>query len=163
MGYDNVLAALPIYLEGKGNGVLWITEEGEYFEKIRMRTVLSRWARKYCIDLLYRKRQIKEALGHKKNMPILLGEDCCLIQVLVRHAKVKGDAAYGFIRDEAIIKLKEKGKHTIITISTGRQIEVLMKKNTVEDYRRIANLERKLFLNGNAKILREGNITTIIE
>lgn len=163
MFYDEVLAGLPIYLEEKGNGVLWITEEGEYFEKIRMRTMLARWARKYCTDLPYRRRQIKKEFGHKKNMPILLGDGCCLIPALVRHPKVKGDAAYGYIREEAIIKLKEEEKNTLVTLSTGREIKVLMKKSTLEDYQRIARVERKLFLHGNAKILHEGNKTTIIE
>lgn len=135
---SDILAIVPIYLSNRGDSTLIITKSGNIELNQNIRTVIKNISKYYHLDLKESNASYKEMFCIKKNPPIPFTPEDIFVMVKTRKPLCHHDGAYGYVRIDAIEKIKfKKGKDTYPQI-------ILKNKETLEVLFSLATLEKHL-------------------
>lgn len=140
----HIMAILPIYIRGKGNGTYIYTREGVFEVGLTIKTVIKNLCEYYCLDLKSCNRTYGSLLSSAYRPPIPFNSDNIFIQFKTRTPIGKHDGAYGYFNINSIKRTKSTGKNTIIYLLDDEEIEVLMSIYTVNKYINNGEVVRKL-------------------
>lgn len=104
--WTQLLCLVPVYAADGTNGTeIRLSGSKTIYSRFRTRTVVSRLARLFMVDLEASRRHYAEICGCKYLVPIPLRPDLILVPVFARHARVKDDWTRAFVVKEKIAEV----------------------------------------------------------
>jgi hypothetical protein len=144
--FEALLAIIPCYQQGKGNGCMLIWKDREdQWVSMSIKTCLNHWAKHYCTDIREVKKRTRESLPITNILPLYIHAGCTLMALKMRIPIFKDDGAYGYFRVEAIKEFKEVNGQVMVCFTNGRKEDILTSKKTAEKHKAIAEVVHIFF------------------
>jgi hypothetical protein len=128
---EEIIGIGPLYTD-TGNATIIYLRDGEVMDSRGCRSVSKALASCYAIDLKAQRRNLEECLGRKGLLPFHLGVERVFIPLKMRQVISGNDVVYGYLDVRYIGDIDESGKkHCVLTMTDGRQIEILSSRTTI--------------------------------
>lgn len=156
--HSGIAALVPVYENGQGNVTQLITSDGgEHLIPKTVKTVLKRVARTYGADLSALRKNYGKAVNRKNYVPIPLSSSLILIPVKFRERPLsENDGTVGYLSYYEIRDISEEGASSRVTLSSGKELKILLAKATfmeyIKDAKLIAGLYEERHKTGNHRI-----------
>lgn len=150
----NIMAILPVYVSDKGNCTYVYLDEEIVELDLTIKTVIKNLCVHYCLDLKSCNKTYGSLLSSKYRPPIPFNQSNIFIQFKTRTPIGKHDGAYGYFNINSIKSVKSVKKNTLITLTSGEEITVMMSFYTVKKYIANGEVVRKLMKDNKDKIMK---------
>ncbi|WFA08580.1 competence protein ComK [Tissierella sp. Yu-01] len=143
---DEIMAFVPIYVEGKGNCTKVYTKynEPEILEK-NLKSVVRNLCKFYMIDLNETRRRYKSLLSSPNLVPLPFSKRDIFIPLRTRKPLLKNDGATGYFNMKHIKKITDNKASTFIHLENNVQIEALCNKFTVKSHLKDGTIVSRCF------------------
>lgn len=137
-------AFYPVYDDGNATVVLLEGEQKEIIPK-RIKTVKRIFCRSFGIDPSARTAQFRAVVGRKNAVPLVIKPGLVLVPFKMRKPLGADDGAWGYVVENKIKYVSDKGEKTEILFKDGSFLEVMVHLDTVKQMLLLARLVHNLF------------------
>lgn len=143
---EDIIAIVPEYVDSKGNCTIIHREDlNPLILDKTIKTVISLVGRYYMIDFNAMKKRYSSLLSSRNLIPIALSRDDILIPFKTRIPMYKNDGAFSYINMKYIKEIKKNKNTTIVTLSSGLEIDCLCSLDTVNKHLRNGKVISKCY------------------
>lgn len=126
-----VQALLPQYDEYGNNGTLiWLTDGQQVYDPRRVDTVLKALAGVFAVDVSRLRRNVREALGRSRNVPLVLHERLWLMPVVCRTVQSRHDGAIGYLVYQQVEAVESREGRTAVHFAGQAEALLLPERDT---------------------------------